>query len=209
MIAQLSAGAGLRDGVSEEHVRYSKIAGRARRNILFIVDTSGSMIASGRLSLVKGCVVSLLTDAYVTRTRVAIIGYGGVRARLMLPFTSSAELAAQRIDEAKGGGATPLLDALSLAMRVMDGMRGEPVEIVLLSDGGFDRSRHVQSKTVIRGFGEFCGKRGAPIFFVDSGNSRRTAQQRAKRLASELGADYHCLEDLRAENLVQTVGQDG
>lgn len=209
VIAQLSAGAGLQEGVSEEHVRYSKIAGRARRNILFIVDTSGSMIASGRLALVKGCVVSLLSDAYVTRTRVAIIGYGGMRAHLMLPFTSSAELAAQRIDEAKGGGSTPLLDALSLAMRVIDSMKGEPVEVVLLSDGGFDRSRYVRPGSVVRGFGEFCDKRGVSIFFVDSGNGGRTAQQRAKRLAHTIGTDYHRLDDLRADSFAKIPGQDG
>lgn len=191
----------------EEHVRYRKIAGRGRRNILFIVDTSGSMIGAGRLSLVKGCVVSLLSDAYVTRTRVAIVGYGGMRARLILPFTSSAEMAAHRIDEAKGGGSTPLFDAFRLAMGVIDGVKDERVEVVLLSDGGYDRSRKMSSEYVISGFGAFCQKRNTPIYFVDSGTGARTAQQRAKRLARMLHADYRRLDDMRAEELVDYVSQ--
>ena len=207
VVTQLIAGETLEDGLHAEHVRYRKIAGRGRRNILFIVDTSGSMIASGRLSLVKGCVVSLLSDAYVTRTRVAIVGYGGMKARLILPLTSSAEMAAQRIDAAKGGGSTPLLDAFRLAMRLLDGVQDEPAEVVLLSDGGYDRSRNMSSAHVISGFGEFCKKRNVPIYFIDSSGGTRTAQQRAKRLAKALHADYRRLDDMRAEELVEYVSQ--
>ena len=201
------AGEGLKEGLREEHVRYRKIAGRGRRNILFIVDTSGSMIASGRLSLVKGCVISLLSDAYVTRTRVAIVGYGGMKARLILPFTASAEMAAQRIDAAKGGGSTPLFDALRLAMNLLNGVQDEPAEVVLLSDGRYDRSRKMQSTHVLQGFGGFCKKRGVPIYFIDASAGGRTAQQRTKQLANALHADYRRLDDMRAEELVEYVSQ--
>lgn len=198
VITQLVAGESVQNGLKEEHVRYRKVAGRGRRNIVFLVDTSGSMVGSGRLSLVKGCVVSLLADAYVTRTRVAIVGFGGMHAQLILPFTSSAELAAQRIDAAKGGGSTPLFDAFRLAIQLVDGLEDEGAEIVLLSDGGYDRARSVSSSKVIRGFGEFCKRREIPLYFIDSGGGKRTAEQRARRLARALHADYRKLDDMRA-----------
>lgn len=206
IVTQLAAGQDLRDGIADEHVRYRKISGRGRRNILFVVDTSGSMVGSGRLALVKGCVVSLLSDAYVTRTRVAIIGFGGLHARLALPFTSSAEMAATRIDAMKGGGSTPLFDALSMAMRLMDSVEDEPVEVVLLSDGGYDRPRGVSAQQVINGFGTYCKKRGIPIYFVDSGSGTRTSQRRAKQLAATLHADYRQLDDMRAEEIADFIG---
>ncbi len=199
VVSQLSAGLGLEGGVRDEFVRYRKIAGRGRRNILFLVDTSGSMVSAGRLSLVKGCVVSLLEDAYVNRTRVAIIGFGGVKARMILPFTTSAEMAAARIDAAKGGGATPLLDALALAMPLLEGVSDEPAEVVLMSDGGFNRPRGVSAEKILKGFAEFCKKRSIPIYFIDSGAGRRTAQRRAQHLAAMLHADYRPLSDLRAD----------
>ena len=197
IVTQLAAGDDLANGLRDEHVRYRKIAGRGRRNILFIVDTSGSMISSGRLALVKGCVVSLLSDAYVTRTRVAIVGFGGMHARLVLPFTSSAEMAAERIDVVKGGGSTPLLDAFRLATRVIENVRDETVEVVLLSDGGYDHPRGTHPNTVIRGFGDFCKKRNVPIYFIDAGAGTRTAEARAKRLATALRADYRTLDAMR------------
>ena len=205
VVTQLMAGEDLREGLREEHVRYRKIAGRGRRNIVFVVDTSGSMVGSGRLSLVKGCAISLLSDAYVTRTRVAIIGFGGMRAQLILPFTSSAEMAAARIDAVKGGGSTPLFDAFRLAVRLIDDMQGEGAEVVLMSDGGYDRSRVLQPAKVIRGFGEYCKKRGVPIYFVDSGSGKRTGEQRARRLARTLHADYRKLDDMRADELARSL----
>lgn len=205
VVTQLGAGESLKDGLREEHVRYRKIAGRGRRNILFLVDTSGSMVASGRLSLVKGCVVSLLSDAYVTRTRIAIIGFGGARAHLILPFTSSAELAAERIDTEKGGGPTPLLDAFAMAVRLIDNMQGESAEIVLLSDGGYNRTRADRPSSTIRGFGEFCKKQNVPIYFVDSGNGNRTAERRAKQLAKSLHADYRKLDDMRVDEFAEYI----
>ena len=202
IVAQLMAGANLEDGVSEEHIRYRKIAGRGRRHILFIVDTSGSMIGAGRLALAKGCVISLLSDAYVTRTRVALICFGGAKASLVLPFTSSVEMAAHRIDNAKGGGATPFFEALELAVRLIGSVEDEPVEVVVLSDGGYSRPRGVQTDKIVLRFGEYCQKFGIPIHFVDSGRGGRTAKHRAERLAKMLHADYRTLDDLRIDNSV-------
>lgn len=199
VLAQLGAGESLKDGLRSEHVRYRKIAGRGRRNILFLVDTSGSMISSGRLGLVKGCVVSLLSDAYVTRTRVAVIGFGGARATLALPFTSSAEMAARRIDDMKGGGSTPLLDALRLATPLIDGVGDESAEVVILSDGGCNRPRKGSVRESVTAFANFCKKRNVPIHLVDAGSGTTTAKQRAQLMASMLHADYRELDEMRAD----------
>lgn len=205
VLSQINSGEGTDGGVRDEHVRYRKIAGRGRRNILFLVDTSGSMVASGRLAMVKGCVISLLGDAYVSRTRVAIVGFGGLKARLVLPFTSSAEMAARHIDDMKGGGGTPLLDAIRIATPLIESMEAEPAEVVLLSDGGYDRPRKASPERVIRSFAAFCKKRNVPIYLVDSGSGTRTAQKRAERLAAMLHARYRQLDDMRAESLEQAI----
>ncbi|MBQ9067449.1 MAG: VWA domain-containing protein, partial [Eggerthellaceae bacterium] len=182
-MSQLGAGYDLEEGLYDEYVRYRKIAGRGRRNILFMVDTSGSMVSSGRLGLVKGCVVSLLTDAYVTRTRVAIVAFGGSRATLVMPFSSSAEMAARRIDTVKGGGSTPLLEAIGVAAPLIDTVVDESIEVVLLSDGGCDRPRRGSAEKTITGFAEYCRKRNVPIRLGDAWSGTPTAKKRAKRMA--------------------------
>ena len=109
--------------------------------------------------MVKGCVISLLEDAYVRRIRAAIIAFGGGGARVVLPFTASAELAARRIDEMPGGGPTPLVEALALAARLVEETENEPCGILLLSDGHYDRTGIRSPENRIREFGSFreCG----------------------------------------------------
>ena len=204
-LTQMSQGEGLEGGIREENVRYRKIAGRGRRNILFLVDTSGSMLSSDRLAMVKGCVVSLLEDAYRARTRVAVVGFGGAKARLVLPFTQSPELAAQRIGSMKGGGTTPLVQALAIAAPLLESVEGQPVSVIVLSDGRYDRRPGVASERLIRDFGAFCHRHGVQLLLVDSGHGGKTARTRATRLARLLHAEYRQLESMRAEDLVQVA----
>ena len=195
----------MRDGVEEGSIRYQKMAGRAKRSLLFMVDTSGSVVPEERLAMVKGCVTSLLHDSYVKRMRVAVIAFGGVRARLVLPFTASAELAATCIEQMPGGGSTPLLDACGLATGLVNAQRGEPVEVVLLSDGRYNRAAGVLTEKSLAGFGRFCAQRQVPIHFIDTGAATRTASKRARSLAQLLHADYRRLDDMRAEALVSAL----
>ena len=74
---------------------------------MFVVDASGSMAARQRMSAVKGAVLSLLTDAYQRRDKVAVIGFRGAEAELLLPPTHSVEAGAQRLTELRTGGRTP------------------------------------------------------------------------------------------------------
>lgn len=205
VVAQIASGEGLRDGVTDGNVRYRKIAGRGRRNLMFLVDASGSMLTSKKLAMVKGCVISLLQDAYVTRTRVAVVSFGGVGARLVLPFTSSVELAAARVGRMKGGGTTPLLDALEMAAHQMDAVEGEPLSLIVLSDGRYNRSKNVPTEMLIRAFGECCRKRDVRLLLVDAGRGGKTSRQRAIFLAGLLQAQYRQLDDMRAESLVDAA----
>lgn len=200
ILAQLSHGETVSDGIRESNIRYQKVAGRGRRNILFILDTSGSMLTDNRFAKVKGCVISLLESAYAKRVRVAVISYGGSKARLELPFTSSAELAADRISNLKGGGPTPIVLALGVASNLIDRMHDEDLSIYLLSDGRYDRHTTGRENWQIREFGDFCLSRKIPVTLIDAGTGRKTARKRSELLASMLHASYMHLEDLRMES---------
>ncbi|MGW4248962.1 VWA domain-containing protein, partial [Nocardia sp. NPDC004722] len=113
--------------------------GREGNLVVFVVDTSGSMAARDRLSAVTNAVVALLRDAYQRRDKVAVITVRGQDAELVLPPTSSVDIAVRRLADLRTGGKTPLAQGL---LKARDLLRRERVRdphrrplLVLLTDG--------------------------------------------------------------------------
>ncbi len=132
---RVGAGVQLRRSDLREAVR----EGREGNLVLFVVDASGSMAARQRMSAVKGAVLSLLTDAYQRRDKVALVTFRGADADLVLPPTSSVDVAAQRLTELPTGGRTPLSAGL---LRAAEVLRVEAVRdpsrralVVVVTDG--------------------------------------------------------------------------
>ncbi|MEV2219695.1 VWA domain-containing protein [Nocardia vinacea] len=113
--------------------------GREGNLVVFVVDASGSMAARDRLSAVTGAVVALLRDAYQRRDKVAVITLRGLEAELVLPPTSSVDIAVRRLSGIRTGGKTPLAAGLLKAREVVHrervrDPRRRPM-LVLLTDG--------------------------------------------------------------------------
>ncbi|WP_070380661.1 magnesium chelatase subunit D family protein [Rhodococcus sp. WMMA185] len=93
--------------------------GREGNLVVFVVDASGSMAARDRLSAVTGAVVSLLRDAYQRRDKVAVITVRGRSTELVLPPTSSVDIAVRRLRGMKTGGKSPLAEGFLRAREVV------------------------------------------------------------------------------------------
>jgi Mg-chelatase subunit ChlD len=115
---------------------------RVRRSanlILFVVDASWSMAAAERMEATKGAIMSLLMDAYQRRDQVGLVVFQKEEARLVLPPTSSVELAQHALADVPVGGKTPLSAGLLLAYQVFtQQLRLDPEVMplmILLTDG--------------------------------------------------------------------------
>src|SRR5699024_1086908 len=82
-----------------EDLRVAVKEGRESNLILFCVDASGSMAARRRMEQVKTAILSLLLDAYQRRDKVGLVVFRGNGADLVLPPTSSVDIAAKRLAE--------------------------------------------------------------------------------------------------------------
>ncbi|AHH20301.1 putative magnesium chelatase subunit [Nocardia nova SH22a] len=113
--------------------------GREGNLVVFVVDASGSMAARDRLSAVTGAIVALLRDAYQRRDKVAVITMRGSDAELVLPPTSSVDIAVRRLADLRTGGKTPLAQGLLKAREVISRERVRDPRrramVVLLTDG--------------------------------------------------------------------------
>ncbi|MGQ4614785.1 VWA domain-containing protein [Nocardia sp. R7R-8] len=125
--------------LAAEDLRGAYREGREGNLVVFVVDASGSMAARDRLSAVTGAVVTLLRDAYQRRDKVAVVTVRGAEAELVLPPTSSVDIAVRRLSGMRTGGKTPLgaglLKAREIVLRerVRDPRR-RPM-LVVLTDG--------------------------------------------------------------------------
>ncbi|MGW0180564.1 magnesium chelatase subunit D family protein [Nocardia sp. NPDC003345] len=113
--------------------------GREGNLVVFVVDTSGSMAARDRLAAVTSAIVTLLRDAYQRRDKVAVISVRGSEAELVLPPTSSTDIAVRRLAGLRTGGKTPLAAGLNKAYEVVARERVRDPQrrpmLVLLTDG--------------------------------------------------------------------------
>jgi magnesium chelatase subunit D len=188
---------------------------RVRRTgnlILFVVDASWSMAASERMEATKGAIFSLLLDAYQRRDQVGLIVFQRDRARIVLPPTSSVELAQKALRDLPVGGKTPLSSGLFLAWQVVESARRRDSEIrpimILLTDGAGN-----VSMTGIPAQEE--ANRIADLFAVTHLrsiviNMEHAAFDRglAQKLADALHGICYNLPDLRADTLLHTVKRE-
>jgi Ca-activated chloride channel family protein len=111
---------------------------RPAANLVFLVDTSGSMDEPDKLPLVKAA-LSLLADQMQPQDRVSIVAYAG-SAGLVLPPTSDPAKVKAALGQFEAGGSTAggqgleLAYATARATRIGDGIN----RIILATDGDFN-----------------------------------------------------------------------
>jgi magnesium chelatase subunit D len=131
-----SASAPTRLQLRREDLRVMRRAQRRASTTVFVIDASGSA-ALHRLAEAKGAVELLLAESYARRDEVAVIGFRGRTAELLLPPTRSLLRAKRALAGLPGGGGTPLAAALQAAAALAEQVarRGATPSVVLLSDG--------------------------------------------------------------------------
>jgi len=125
--------------ITPADLRQARYVGQEANLILFVVDASGSMAARQRMAVVKTAVLSLLRDAYHRRDRIGMITFRGAAADVVLPPTSSHEVAVAKLAQLRTGGRTPIAAGLrAAAATVAAERRREPRRrplVLLVTDG--------------------------------------------------------------------------
>lgn len=181
--------------------------------VVFVVDASGSMGARGRMTATKGAILSLLLDAYQKRDKVALITFHRDGANVLLPPTSSVDVAGTHLRELHVGGRTPLAAGLVAAHELVQPLlhreAGVRPLVVVLSDGRanlrLDGSRGngvAEAQSVAQ---KLSADDSVSWVVVDTEDDGRIQLGLAKPLATALGARYTTIDDMRADDLVSLV----
>lgn len=182
---------------------------RAANLILFVVDASWSMAAAERMEATKGAIMSLLLDAYQRRDQVGLVVFQKEEARLVLPPTSSVELAKSKLADVPVGGKTPLSAGLLLAYRVLRReMRAHPEVmplLILLTDGAGNVSvTGMPAQEEAHRVAEMIRKAHIRSVVIDMEHALFD-RGLAQALADAMGAPCYTLHQLRADALYHTV----
>ena len=165
------------------------------RNLVFLLDVSGSMMPPDKLPLIRTA-MRMLVDTLHERDRIAIVVYAGASG-LVLPSTSGAEKEKihQAIARLEAGGSTNGAAGITLAYRVAQDqfVKGGINRVILATDGDFnvgvtnqgDLTRLIEEK---RATGIFLSVLG-----VGTGNVKDSTME---RLADRGNGNYAYLDSL-------------
>ncbi|MCS7088663.1 MAG: VWA domain-containing protein [Thermoflexales bacterium] len=185
---------------------------RAANLILFVVDASWSMAVAERMAATKGAIMSLLTDAYQRRDRVGLIVFQKNSATLVLPPTSSVELAQKALREIPVGGKTPLSAGLALALHVVQRERRLHPEVmpllIILTDGAGNVSignlpPQVEAHRIANQIRDACIRA-----VVVNMEHAAFDQGLARKLAEQMDARCLSLRELHADVLYEAVKKE-
>ncbi len=195
--------------ITDEDLQRKVRVRRAANLVLFVVDASWSMAAAKRMVATKGAIMSLLDDAYQRRDQVGLVVFQKNKARLILPPTSSVELAQKALQDIPVGGKTPLSSGLLLAYRVCQReLRRNPEVMplmILLTDGvGNVSMTDIPAQDEALKMADRIQRSDIRSVVI---NMEHTSFDRglAQHLADALGAPCYTLQELKAEELYQTV----
>ncbi len=185
--------------------RYQELSDRL---LIFTVDASGSA-ALARLGEAKGAVELLLAEAYARRDHVALIGFRGTEADVLLPPTRSLVQTKRRLADLPGGGGTPTAAGLAAALTMAQtaARKGLTPTVVLLTDGrsnialdgSSDRTKAGQDATDMA---RALVSQGIDALVIDTGNRPATA---LNELARVMDAPYIALPRADARKLSDAV----
>lgn len=171
---KLRTGPGVR--VRAGDLRFRRFEEKSDRLLVFAVDASGSA-ALARLGEAKGAVELLLAQAYARRDHVALIGFRGTGAEVLLPPTRSLVQTKRRLAALPGGGGTPLAAGLKAALGMADQARrrGLTPTVVVLTDGRANialdgRADRARAGEDAQAMGRAMRAQGVDAVVIDTGN---------------------------------------
>ena len=197
--------------VTRDDLRVQRRVQRRATTTIFAIDASGSQ-ALHRLAEAKGAVELLLADCYARRDRVAVIGFRGAAAQVLLAPTRSLVRAKRQLAGLPGGGGTPLAAGIDAVQAMAGAVRrgGATPLVVLLTDGRANIARdgspgrEAAARDALSAARAFAATSTAALLIDTSPQPSAAAQA----IAAALGARCIALPHAQAQALSQAVRQE-
>lgn len=204
--------------IKTQDIREKVRVGKVSTATMFVVDASGSMGANRRMESAKGAVFSLLLDSYQQRDKVGMVAFKGTRTDVLLPLSSSVDLAHKRLLELPTGGRTPLAAGLETGLNLlMTEKRKDESAIpilLLISDGRANVSSAANKniKQELLSLAVQARAKGIHVVVIDTEQVSKSFIQMqlgyCQDIARYSGGNYYPLADLNSGVVHDVVIQE-
>ena len=199
-------------GVRQQDLRKKQFERPCENLIVFVVDASESM-GSGiqvRMKAAKGAALAILRKAYQSRSEVALVAFGGEKAGIVLPPTSSVEVARPALERLPAGGATPFADGLWQGWQIVRSARIKTPSVrpilVIISDGeaNVPLVPGAEPFEELGALAEKIAQDHVAALFIDAA-VENPARSEMRRIADRMCASYVSIRDLTARCILDAV----
>jgi len=196
--------------IKPSDIRAKKRIRKIGNTIVFVVDSSGSMGVSQRMKETKAAILSLLVDAYQKRDKVALVVFKQNKAELLLPPTSSVELAKKLLENIPTGGKSPLSHGLMAGLQCITSELKRHKDckplLVLISDGRANVSMNENLNPIeeAKQIALQIKQMNIDSVVIDTEKSY-IRLGRLQEISGSMNAKYLKIEDLRAESIISAV----
>lgn len=196
--------------IEPSDIRAKKRIRKIGNTIVFVVDSSGSMGVSQRMKETKAAILSLLVDAYQKRDKVALVVFKQNKAELLLPPTSSVELAKKLLENIPTGGKSPLSHGLMTGLHCITSELKRHKDckplLVLISDGRANVSMNKNLNPIEEAnqIALQIKQMNIDSVVIDTEKSY-IRLGRLQEISGFMNAKYLRIEDLKAESIISAV----
>ena len=190
-----------------EKVRAKKVSSV----IMFVVDASGSMAAMEGVDLTKATVMALLEDSYQKRDKVGLITVSGNKAEILLPLTSSIQMAVKCLRKIPTEGLTPLSDGLYKGFRILRSELWKKSNViamlVVVSDGRGNVPLELNIRKEIIAICEEIKKHDIHVVVIDTSDSSAPpiGVSYNKEISETSGGEYFRLDEMNSKKIVDLI----
>ena len=164
---------------------------KACPKVIFLIDSSGSMIKDKAISYVKGLVNKTIQQS--CKTSFAIIAIHHSKAQTLLPFSREAHKMEEVLSGLPIGGKTNMVAGFDQLSRLLSPAQRLNTQVFIMTDGRFNTgaSGNVLDETVRLGLQQLRGFSSVTVVDSEQGLVRLGL---ARGFAQKIGAHYQIIE---------------
>lgn len=164
-------------------VQYQRKASKAALSLLFLIDSSGSMIKDRQIAYIKGIIAETVTRYQHKRLRYGAVALTQGDAQLVSHYTTDADCFIQQISRLSSGGKTNLKAGLQLIQQMQP---ADKTQLYIFTDGKINTGGNLQEAAIY--FKQHLrGLHATTVVDIESGFVKLG---RAAELAKTIGANY-------------------